>query len=100
MRDIEIVRNAVKNIVEGQYYSKVTTNRNWVICLRTLENGPRCVFDACKFGDAGRMCDTFEDIQKYDIKYFFFTYKKDFVKMLKALNESGNYRFLAGKGYL
>ncbi len=95
MTNLEMVKKVANNIEEGHLHSKVSGNRNWVICLRNL-NGKRYVWTASRFGNAGRMCDSFADILNYNIKYFFFTYKKDFVKMLRALNESGNYNFLAG----
>lgn len=89
----EMVKKVADNVNETKLYSKVTTNRNWVICLRNIKTD-RYVWEACKMKDADRMCHSFEDIAKYDIKYFFFTYKKDFVKMLHTLKDSNNYRFL------
>ena len=76
--------------IENTCGSKVEGKRNWMVQIRTTDN-----LKVAYVGTHGQMtrrgfnCEMIEDIVKYSIRWFFFTYKKDLLNTLKTLEESG-----------
>ena len=89
MTEFKTIINELKEMdIENKLYSKVTTNRNWGIQIKTsLDTGKR-------FAIAGKWNDLnhehrLTEIEKQNIRTYAFTYKKDFKKMIEILKENG-----------
>lgn len=89
MTEFRTLVNELKEMdAENKLYSKVTTNRNWGIQLQTIPSTGE------RYATAGRWnslthCYFLTEIRERHIRWFSFTYKKDFKEMVKVLEDSG-----------
>ena len=68
--------------------SKVTGKRNWMIATANVNE--KLIIRYAGTKGAGAWCEScfLTDIAKYNYRWFYFTYKKDYEKALKALKEA------------
>lgn len=80
---------------ENKVFSKVRGNRNWAIRTERFVNkeGKECKFAYVgRFGALNRanlMSALIVTIAKYNIRWYEFTYKKDFMEALQKLERDG-----------
>jgi len=90
----ELMRTALELIeteVEGAINSKVDGRRNWVIRVETI-NGQRVITYCGGYGEAlryGRMSCLLRELGQYKIRWYKFTYKKDYKDALSKLMAAG-----------
>lgn len=86
----KIAVELVKMDVENTLGSKVEGRRNWAIRIEKHDN-----VNVAYVGGYGRMArrnllgEYIRIINKYQIRWFEYTYKKDFKTVVKALEDSG-----------
>lgn len=88
----EMMMNLVAMDIENKIGSRVEGRRNWVIRVETLSNGKRIVSYCGGFGEAvreGWMSASLTKIGKKKIRWYEFTYKKDYMNALSKLADIG-----------
>ena len=91
----EEIRNLLTEIatmnVENNLGSKVRGNKNWAIRVMTYSDDykPAEVGRYGTMNKLGYLGASFKDIAKYQIRWYYFTYKKDFDEAVKKLEENG-----------
>lgn len=86
----EMAVGLMKMEVENELMSIVRGNRNWVI--KTLDYGDMKVAHVGKIGAMrryGEMGEMISAIVKYNIRWYEYTYKRDFDKTWKMLEDNG-----------
>lgn len=86
----KIAVELVKMDVESTIGSKVDGRRNWAI--RTENHGDVKVAYVGAYGQMRRrnlMSEYIRIIKKYQVRWFEYTYKKDFKAVVKALEDAG-----------
>lgn len=90
---MNIAMNALAMELENNLFSKVEGRRNWVIRVQTSsQTGNRFIYYKGGFGKACRlncMEAYLRDIANEKIRWYEFTYKKDYLKALEILKECG-----------
>lgn len=92
MKDLtEIICGLIDVEIADKLYSKVEGNRNWAIEVETSKSG-RKVATCNRYGvlkRRGYLTAFLTAIAEYHIRWYYFTYKKDYEETKKILENNG-----------
>lgn len=92
MEDLtKIICGLVNVEIADKLYSKVEGNRNWAIKVETLRTG-RKIATCNRYGvlkRRGYLSAFLWEIAEYHIRWYYFTYKKDYEEIKKILENNG-----------
>lgn len=94
---LEIIQGLTEMMIDNELHSKVSGNRNWIIKVENADSGNRYITYAGRPGNASYFMQRgfITDIVKYKIRWYYFTYKKDFDEAIEKLTSIGikHYRY-------
>lgn len=89
---VKMMSNLVAMEIENNSHSKINGRRNWVIRTE-IYDGEKCVVFHGAFGEGERRGwlapESLKNIEKYSIRWYKYTYKKDYLKALEELKNDG-----------
>lgn len=95
---MNIVENLVAMEIENKMNSKVEGRRNWLIRTEVM-NGVKYIMFCGGYGEGDRRGwlapEMIANIGKYSIRWYTYTYKKDYLEAVKMLKENGYKEFYA-----
>ena len=92
---IEMIAGMAVMNIDNKLNSVIKGNRNWVIRKESYVCEDGSIWNHAyisKFGEmkrTGLFNERLKDICKHNIRWYYFTYKKDFLKAVKTLEENG-----------
>ena len=90
MNTTEIIAEVIVMDITNKIISKVEGNRNWVIKTEVYDGKKVAICN--RFGELkrrGHMVELLKTIAKYHIRWYEFTYKKDYMKAIEILKNNG-----------